>query len=174
MANSGKNDSNGLVFGIVQKNMENLPVGEGVTSESKAGIIRSIVEDVTMALSNDLLKEKLEILYDYEKKYLELTKAYKEEIKFAATLQEDIRKERSKFFSEVLRDVHQTLEDVKMDKKATDLWISELVTSYTKSLDISSDLAKDHVLDMMGILRDSSRENINKISAQESLNKDGG
>jgi len=171
MANSVETGSNSLVYGLVQKNLETLPIGDQFTKENRDGIIRNITQDITSALSNGFLKERLEILYDYEKKYLELTKAYKEEIKFAATLQEDIRKERSKFFSEVLQDVHKTLEDVKMDKKATDLWISELVTSYTKSLDISSDLAKDHVLDMMGILRDSSRENINKISEKEKLKK---
>jgi len=165
---------NSPVFEIVQRNLGTLPVSEQFTKDEKDGVIRNITENIVSVLSNDLLKERLEILYDYEKKYLELTKAYKEEIKFAATLQEDTRKERSKFFSEVLQDVHKTLENVKMDKKATDLWISELVTSYTKSLDISSELAKDHVLDMMGILRDSSRESINKISDKESKNKNGG
>ena len=164
MANTPSTGSNDLVFEIVQRSLEKLLIGEVFPKDIKDGIIRSITDDITSALSNNLLKERFEILYDYEKKYLELTKTYKEEIKFAAALQEDIRKERSKFFSDVLQDVHKTLEEVKMDKKATDLWISELVTSYTKSLDISSELAKDHVLDMMGILRDSSKESINKIS----------
>jgi hypothetical protein len=172
MGNITATGSNGLVFEIVQRSLEKLPISEQFTKDNKDGIIHSITDAITSALSNDLLKERLEILYDYEKKYLELTKTYKEEIKFAAALQEDIRKERSKFFSDVLQDVHKTLEEVKMDKKATDLWISELVTSYTKSLDISSDLAKDHVLDMMGILRDSSKGSINKISDKE--DKKGG
>lgn len=49
------------------------------------------------------LKTKLEILYTYEKNYLELVKDFKEEIKFASSIQEDLRKERAKFFAETLK-----------------------------------------------------------------------
>jgi hypothetical protein len=164
---------NAAVYKIVQRYISAIPITESFADDAKKDLARLLTEDIAKCLSNNLLKERLEILYDYEKKYLELTKAYKEEIKFAATLQEDIRKERSKFFSEVLQDVHKTLEEVKMDKKEIDLWISELVTSYTKSLDISSELSKDHVLDMMGILRDTSRSSIAKITDVQVKNAQG-
>ena len=48
---------------------------------------------------------KLELLYEYEKHYLELIKGYKEEIKFASALQEDLRRERSQFFTQTLKEV---------------------------------------------------------------------
>jgi len=67
----------------------------------------------------------------------------------------------------MLQEVHKAFENIKMDKKVTDLWISDLVNSYTKSLDISSDLAKDYVLNTMDMLHNLSRENINKISEKE-------
>lgn len=174
MANQRENNNpneNGSIFEIIRSNLSGLPGNEHFTEDERARLVHRLTKDITDALSNNLLKERLEILYNYEQKYLELTKAYKEEIKFAANLQEDIRKERSKFFSEILQDVHKTLEEVKMDKKATDLWISELVTSYTKSLDISAELAKDHVLDMMGVLRDTSRKSINEVSPEPRENK---
>jgi hypothetical protein len=94
---------------------------------------------------------------------LDLTKEYKDEIKFAANLQEDLRKERSKFFSEGLSAVHKALDEVNMDKKVVDVWVTELVTSYTDSLNISSELAKEHVLDMIGILQNDFRKNITKV-----------
>jgi hypothetical protein len=155
------------IFEILTLNFSFLPENESFTKEVKEKTIQRIVSDIMHSISNNLLKERLELLYNYEKNYLELTKAYKEEIKFAANLQEDLRKERAKFFSEVLQDVHKTLEDVKMDKGATDLWITELVSSYTKSLDISSELAKDHVLDTMGKLRDDSRKDIGNIAEKK-------
>jgi predicted metalloendopeptidase len=117
-----------------------------------------------MVSVNNTLKERLEILYDYEKKYLDLTKNYKEEIKFAATLQEDIRKERAKFFADTLKDVQKTLDDLKVDQKVVEAWITELVGSYTKSLDISADLSKDHILDMLGILKDASKKDLANIA----------
>jgi len=159
-----KSIGNAKVYKIVEEHISLIPLTEQFDKSARENIQRFLTEEITKSLSNDLLKERLDILFDYEKKYLELTKAYKEEIKFAAGLQEEIRKERSKFFSEVLKDVHKTLEEVKIDKKEIDLWISELVTSYTKSLDISSELSKDHVLDIMGILRDTSRSSIAKIT----------
>ena len=161
-------NNNNIVFQIIKGNLGKTPISEEkFNSDDINKAIDNITEEITKALSNNLLKERLEILYDCEKKYLELTKNYKEEIKFTATLQEDIRKERSKFFSISLIEVHKTLEGVKLDKKVTDLWISELVNNYTKSLDISSELAKDHVLNTMGMLRNLSRENINKISEND-------
>jgi hypothetical protein len=161
MANETKSNSE-IIGGILQKYLSGLTT-EKITPDSIKQLIVYVSTEVSAALSNSMLKERLEILFDYEKKYLELTKTYKEEIKFAASLQEDIRKERSNFFAETLKEVHKTLEDVKMDKKAIDLWITELVNSYTKSLDVSSDLSKDHTIEMMGILRDASKKGADEI-----------
>lgn len=49
----------------------------------------------------DVARYKLELLYEYEKQYLGLMKDYKEEIKFATALQEDLRRERSQFFTQM-------------------------------------------------------------------------
>jgi hypothetical protein len=157
---------------IVEKYLATASANEQFTDDAKKSLTQFIASEVSVGLSNTLLKERLDILYDHEKKYLDLTKDYKEEIKFAASLQEDIRKERAKFFAEVLREVHKTLEEAKLDKKATDLWITELVVSYTKSLDISSDLAKDHLLDMLGSLRTASQQSIKTLDGDKGLTRD--
>lgn len=109
--------------------------------------------------SNELheLKVKLELLYSYQGHYLQLIKDYKEEIKFASTLQEDLRRERSQFFTQTLKEVLQTLHSAEVEKNVSNKWIEELVTTYTKSLDLSSDLAKTHVVDILGILTNEAK-----------------
>lgn len=128
--------------------------------------IDKIVDHLDQNLSNNLLKERLAIIYEYEKKYLDLTKEYKEEIKFAANLQEDVRKERANFFSDVLKDVHQTLTEINMDSSVTDLWLSELVSTYTHSLNISAELAKDQILEVLSQLRTSAKKDLHTISGE--------
>ncbi|URT78604.1 hypothetical protein [Klebsiella pneumoniae] len=57
---------------------------------------------------------------------MQLIAEYKEEIKFASSLQEDLRKERAKFFSETLKEVHQTLNESQVDNEVASKWIKEL------------------------------------------------
>lgn len=102
------------------------------------------------------LSQRLDILYDFEKRYLELLKEHKEEIKFTANLQEDLRKERTKFFSESLREVSKSLQDTEVDNKIASLWIQELVNSYTSSLDSTNELVKENTLSMITELRNDS------------------
>jgi len=108
------------------------------------------------------LKTKLEILYNYEKNYLELVKEFKEEIKFASSIQEDLRKERAKFFAETLKEVQSTLKDSQVDSKVASNWVEELVNSYTKSLDLSGGLIEEHTLDTIGRLRQEAKQEVKK------------
>ena len=110
-------------------------------------------------LSEELIetKLKLELLYQYEKHYLGLIKEYKEEIKFANTLQEDLRRERTQFFTQTLKDVIQTMNVAQVDNAVSAQWIQELVGSYTKSIDLSGDLAKTHVIEILSILTGESK-----------------
>jgi hypothetical protein len=48
-------------------------------------------------------KQKLDLLFQYEKHYLELIKEFKEEIKFANTMQEDLRREKTQFLPKLLK-----------------------------------------------------------------------
>jgi hypothetical protein len=139
-------------------------------NNAKALITQSILLKVENAVSLTRLQEKLKVLYEYEKNYLELVKSYKEEIKFAATLQEDLRKERTKFFSEALKEVSETLRESQVDSKVASVWIKELVSSYTKSLDLSSGLIEEHTIDMIGEIRQKAKQEaveIKKNNEQE-------
>ncbi|KAB8308945.1 nickel transporter [Rahnella sp. Lac-M11] len=117
-----------------------------------------LVSELTNTLSLEFLKERLNVIYTYERNYLELLKEFKEEIKFAGTLQEDLRKERAKFFSGVLDEVSNTLKNSQVDDRVAASWIKELVSSYTKSLDVSEGLVDEGTLNSLGKIRDMAKE----------------
>ena len=104
------------------------------------------------------MKNKLNLLFEYEKHYLTLIKEYKEEIKFASSIQEDIRKERANFFANTLREVFSTLQATKVGPELENEWLQKLVASYTESLDLSADLAKEHTLNTLSELKTSSKD----------------
>lgn len=108
------------------------------------------------------MKNKLDLLFEYEKHYLSLIKEYKEEIKFASSLQEDLRKERANFFSATLREVYATLQATKVGPEVEALWLENLVSSYTDSLDLSSELAKENTLSRMSEIKAESN-NVKEI-----------
>lgn len=117
-------------------------------------------DKVSEVLNLNFISEKLDILFKYEKNYLELLKEYKEEIKFAYTLQEDLRKERSKFFSSILNEVSSTLKTSQVDDSVAAKWIDELVGSYTKSLDASSGLIEESSLGSLNSIKSMTQEEI--------------
>lgn len=109
------------------------------------------------------MKNKLDLLFEYEKHYLSLIKEYKEEIKFASSLQEDLRKERANFFSATLREVYATLQSTKVGPEMETLWLQKLVSSYTESLDLSAELAKENTLSRVSELKEESKETKSNI-----------
>lgn len=140
----------------------------GADDSIKSQLTESLKKELSGYVNLELLKTKLEVLYNFEKNYLELVKEYKEEIKFASTLQEDLRKERSKFFSETLKEVSHTLSESQVDDDVASKWLKELVDSYTKSLDLSSSLIEEHTLDTIGKIRAEAK--LNKPSVASSDN----
>ena len=147
------------------RGIKNIHLEQGVEDDKKLQeAVKTISEELIEVTSNKILREKMEILYQYEKHYLDILKDYKEEIKFAASLQEDIRKERAKFFAETLKDVSDTLKSTEVDKNIISEWTRDLVKSYTKSLDASSLLATEQVRDILSNIQKESKETINKAT----------
>lgn len=152
----------------MNKNTENLYArlqellkanSEGALLYSKDEIIEKFLDEVY----DDRLRSQLNIYYEYEKHYLDMLKEYKEEIKFASTLQEDLRKERANFFSEKLKEVSATLKDTGVDDKVRGEWIKELVKSYTGSLDISDKLVEEHVVETFNDIKGKQKEIVEQI-----------
>lgn len=150
----------------LSEDLQNLFSDIEMDNNAKRAIIQSVILKVENAVSLTTLQEKLQVLYDYEKNYLELLKSYKEEIKFAANIQEDLRKERTKFFSEALKEVSETLKESQVDSKVASIWVKELVASYTKSLDLSSGLIEEHTLDMIGEIRQEAKKEVMSLKTE--------
>lgn len=106
--------------------------------------------------------KKLSILYTHEKQLLDILKDYKEEIKFASSLQAEIRKEEASFFATTLKEVCNSLKETQIDPKYQAQWIFDLVSSYTSSLKLSSKLAEEHVINLLGDIQKEATETINK------------
>ncbi len=136
----------------------------------KETIKKTIVLNFDEQIATSKLKERLQLLFEYEKNYLMLIKEFKEEIKFVGTLQEDLRKERAKFFSDTLREVSDAMKDAQVSSDVASQWIQELVNSYTKSLDVSSGLIEEHTFDTIGDIRKQAKGAINSATAVASDN----
>jgi len=114
-------------------------------------------------------KQKLDLLFQYEKHYLELIKEFKEEIKFANTMQEDLRREKTQFFTQTLKEVIQTMKSAEIDKGVSGQWIQELVVSYTKSIDLSGDLAKTHAVEVLSMLTSETKRQVSEAKLDKPI-----
>ena len=141
--------------------------GEGDPNKLMVDFLARVEKDLSLSS----LEKKLDLLYNYEKNYLELVKEFKEEIKFASSIQEDIRKERSNFFAQTLKEVSATLKDSQVSDAVASRWIEELVSSYTKSLSLSGNLVDEHAIDTIGELRKGSKEEAKKLHMVENSNR---
>jgi hypothetical protein len=134
------------------------------TMSEKSKVEENTIEEHELEMPDELAETeaKLELLYQYERHYLELIKEYKEEIKFANTLQEDLRRERSQFFTQTLKEIVQTMKGAEVDKNVAAQWLEDLVSSYSKSIDLSSDLAKTHVIQVLSIFKEEAKQEVAK------------
>ena len=87
------------------------------------GYSEHISNMILTKVENPTRDKKLSILYNHEKHFLDLLKEYKEEIKFASSLQAEIRKEEATFFSTTLKEVCASLKDTQVDQKYQAQWI---------------------------------------------------
>jgi hypothetical protein len=148
---------------VIDNCFEKLDVEKNIKDTIKKTIVLNFDEH----LATSKLKERLQLLFEYEKNYLMLIKEFKEEIKFVGSLQEDLRKERAKFFSDTLQEVSAALKDSQVSNDVASQWIQELVNSYTKSLDVSSGLIEEHTFDTIGDIRRQAKGEINTVTKKE-------
>jgi len=158
----------GTIEEIVKKNINSvfLLYKDSFSSE-QSQLLATIQSQLAGVLINSIslnsVGEKLNILFQHEKNYLELIKTYKEEIKFSCSIQEDLRKERAKFFSSVLDEVSSTLKSAQVDEVVASKWIAELVSTYTKSLDASSCLVNDTSIDSLDRIKKMSQKEVKSL-----------
>lgn len=159
-----KDQIKSLVKAEFEKSVKN------VCSEEQQKTIPSLAEGYSEYVANTIAEKvenpvrdkKLEILYNREKQFLDILKDYKEEIKFATSLQAEIRKEESAFFASTLKEVCNSLKETQISAECQAKWLYDLVSSYTSSLKVSSKLAEEHVISLLGDIQKEVSETINK------------
>ncbi len=137
-----------------------------LSEHEKANVIKLIKEQLDeYNLRNT--KENLQLMYDYEKHYLELIKNYKEEIRFANNLKEDLRREKTMFFSKHLKEVIETIECAKVEEEVGKKWIDDLIKSYLTSIDLSEAIIDTKVMQKVNDLRQASDRLLMEIAGSE-------
>lgn len=107
-------------------------------------IIDKIAEEENR--ENELAKKAAELTEQKEQKkreyasQLELVEKYKDTLMFLESVQEKIRKEREQFYNEKIKLVTVNLKETGLDPVITQKWIEDLVSNYSKSLDISNEI----------------------------------
>lgn len=143
--------------------LENINIDNGDKSVLAANIIE-LINDVAEC---KILEKKLNLYSTYEKNILGIIKEHKEEIKFANSIQEDLRRERSQFFTQVLKDVCMTIKSSEVDSNVSSKWVEELVKCYTNSINISSCTADTKILDIFSSIKENAKKTKNELNEIE-------
>lgn len=144
--------------------LENCFNNVAIEENQKIALIRTIMLNVTEFNTTSHLQRRLDVLYQHEKNYLNLIKEFKEEIKFIGSMQEDLRKERARFFADTLREVTEALNEAKVSEEVARQWLQELVGTYTRSLDLTAGLIEEHSADALGQIREHAQGIVNRAT----------
>lgn len=80
----------------------------------------------------------IQVLYDYEKHYMELLKKYSPEITMIHNMLKEFRDEQKTFYDTVLPKIIQKLkEDDGIDSKIKSVWVEQLTANMERSFSLS-------------------------------------
>lgn len=109
-------------------------------------------------------KPSIQVLYDYEKHYMELVKKYASEIKMVADMLCDLRKEQEIFYKETLPEIIEKLnQDAGIDKEMRNVWLKRLTTNMDRSFGLSETLINDYVTKNIDEFKAEVNETIKKL-----------
>ena len=87
----------------------------------------------------------IQILYEYEKHYLEMIRKYGDEITFIKDLLREYREEYTSFYEKTLPEIKRKLdEDMGDDEEMKRVWLSRLATNVERSFELSETLINDY------------------------------
>lgn len=84
----------------------------------------------------------IQVLYDYEKHYMELVRKYGNEIQFISDMLQNFRKEQELFYKETLPEIKEKLsqDSAGVDEEMKRVWLQRLTTNIDRSFGLSETL----------------------------------
>lgn len=89
----------------------------------------------------------IQILFEYEKHYLEMLKKYGSEIKFIEDMLSSFREEQEQFYSKILPEIIEKLtQDKGIDDDMKRIWLTRLTGNIERSFNLSENLINDYAI----------------------------
>lgn len=106
----------------------------------------------------------IQVLYDYEKHYMELVKKYASEIQMIVDMLHDFRKEQEIFYKETLPVIIEKLnQDDGIDEDMKKTWLKRLTTNIDRSFGLSETLINDYVTKNIDEFKAEVNETLKKL-----------
>lgn len=106
----------------------------------------------------------IQVLYDYEKHYMELVRKYSSEITMIADMLEKLRKEQVQFYNETLPQITAKLNNEEaIDDEMKKVWLNRLTTNVNRSFGLSETLINDFVTKSIDEFKAAVNEKLQKL-----------
>lgn len=106
----------------------------------------------------------IQILYEYEKHYLEMIRKYRDEIEFIQNLLKEYREEYTEFYENTLPEIkNKMIEDVCIDDEMKKVWLSRLTTNMERSFGLSESLINDYATKSLDEFKKAVNEKLRSI-----------
>ena len=114
----------------------------------------SIFEDVIPSKQ----EPTIQVLYDYEKHYMDLVRRYKEEILFIENILKNYRAEQVNFFKEQIPAINQKLNIEHINTEMKKLWLKRLEENMNRSFNISEQLITNYTTKKISEFKEAVNE----------------
>lgn len=105
----------------------------------------------------------IQILYDYEKHYMEMIRKYKNEIEFIENMLKEFREEQKTFY-ELLPGISEKLRrDVSVDEEMKEEWVRRLSDNIERSFSLSETLINDYATKSLDEFKQAVNEKLHSI-----------
>lgn len=106
----------------------------------------------------------IQVLYDYEKHYMELVRKFSPEITMIAGMLSDFRNEQEQFYKEVLPQIIDKLNnDAGVDAEMRNIWLKRLTTNIDRSFGLSETLINDYATKSIDEFKSAVNEKLRKL-----------
>lgn len=106
----------------------------------------------------------IQVLYDYEKHYMELVKKYSTEISMIEKMLCDFRHEQEEFYKDTLPQIIERLnQDSGVDHEMVEIWLQRLTTNIDRSFGLSETLINDYTTKSIDEFKTAVNEKLKKL-----------